>query len=73
MSTAPRRQGVLGCFSSPHNPGGIPTILSYIHCGGVKSHDFEKIYNATNSLVHFQIKNIFFYFEKLSSLLQRWR
>jgi hypothetical protein len=31
------------------------------------------IYNATSSLVRFEIKNIFFCFEKRSSLPQRWR
>jgi hypothetical protein len=32
-----------------------------------------KFYNATSSLVRFENKNIFSYFEKRSSLLQRWR
>jgi hypothetical protein len=32
-----------------------------------------KIYNATSSLARFEIKDIFFYFEKRASLLQRWR
>jgi hypothetical protein len=39
------------------NGGANPTIVSYI---------------ATSSLVRFVRKNIFFYFEKRSSLLQRW-
>jgi hypothetical protein len=43
-----------------------------------QSYDFDynagvvKIYNATGSLARFDNKNIFFYFEKRSSLLQRW-
>jgi hypothetical protein len=31
------------------------------------------IYNATGSLARFKNKDILFYFEKHSSLLQRWR
>jgi hypothetical protein len=31
-----------------------------------------EICNTTSSLLHFEIKNIFLYFEKRSSLLQRW-
>jgi hypothetical protein len=31
------------------------------------------IYNTTGSLARFENKNILFYFEKRSSLLQRWR
>jgi hypothetical protein len=31
------------------------------------------LYNATGSLARFENKNILFYFEKCSSLLQRWR
>jgi hypothetical protein len=38
--------------------GANPTIASY---------------NATDSLARFENKIIFFYFEKRSSLLQRWR
>jgi hypothetical protein len=41
-----------------HTSGDWPTIASY---------------NATGSLERFDNKNIFFYFEKRSSLLQRWR
>jgi hypothetical protein len=46
--------------------GANPTIVSYnaIAC---------KIYNAAGSLARFVNKNILFYFEKRSSLLQRWR
>jgi hypothetical protein len=32
-----------------------------------------KIYKAARSLVRFEIKRIFFYYEKLSSLVQRRR
>jgi hypothetical protein len=43
-----------------------PTIMSY-NASAVKN------YNATSSLVRSETKNIFFYLEKRSSLLQRWR
>jgi hypothetical protein len=43
-----------------------PTIVSY-------NASAAKIYNTTSSLVRFENKSIFFYFEKRSSLLQRWR
>jgi hypothetical protein len=43
-----------------------PTIVSY-NASGVK------IYNTTGSQMRFENKNIFFYFEKRCSLLQRWR
>jgi hypothetical protein len=39
-------------------PGANPAIASY---------------NATGSLARFENKNILYYFEKRSSLLQRWR
>jgi hypothetical protein len=32
-----------------------------------------KIYNATSSLVRFEVNTVFFYSEKRSRLLQRWR
>jgi hypothetical protein len=32
-----------------------------------------KIYNAKGSLVRFENKNAFFYFEKSSNLIRRWR
>jgi hypothetical protein len=46
-------------------PGAKPTI----ECHNASA---VKIYNATVSLVRFESKNIFFDFEKRSSLLQRW-
>jgi hypothetical protein len=42
-------------------PGANPTILSY-------NASVEKIYNTTSSLVRFENKNIFLYFDKPSSL-----
>jgi hypothetical protein len=33
---------------------------------------YQIIYNTTSSLARFENKNIIFYFEKRSSLLQRW-
>jgi hypothetical protein len=39
------------------SPGPNPTIVSY-------NASVVKIYNATSSLVRFENKNIFFYFEK---------
>jgi hypothetical protein len=47
-------------------PGADPTTTSYNASVAI-------FYNATNSLAHFENKNIFFYIEKRSSLLQRWR
>jgi hypothetical protein len=35
--------------------------------------DNVNFYDATSSLVRFENKNMFFYFEKRSTLLQRWR
>jgi hypothetical protein len=46
-------------------PGANPTIAS-------NNDSAVKIYNATCSLVSFENKNILFYYEKCSSLLQRW-
>jgi hypothetical protein len=48
------------------NPGPNPTIMSY-------NASVVNFNNATGSLAHFENKNIFFPFEKRSSLLQRWR
>jgi hypothetical protein len=45
-------------------PGANPTIVNY-NAGAVE------IYNAMNSLARFENKNIFFYVEKRSGLLQR--
>jgi hypothetical protein len=55
-------------------PGANPTIVSY-NASAVKVYNASavKVYNATSSLVRFKVKNIFFYSEKRSSLLQRWR
>jgi hypothetical protein len=47
-------------------PGANPTIESY-------NASVVNFYNATGSLASFEMKNIFFHFEKCSSLLQRWR
>jgi hypothetical protein len=44
-------------------PAANPTIVSY-------NASAVRIYNATSSLVRFE-KNVFFYFEKRPSLLQR--
>jgi hypothetical protein len=46
--------------------GANPTALSY-------NASALKIYNATRNLVRFENKNMLSYFEKRSSLLQRWR
>jgi hypothetical protein len=46
--------------------GANPTIVSY-------NASVVNFYNATGSLARFENKNISFYFEKRSSLLQRWR
>jgi hypothetical protein len=47
-------------------PWTNPTIASY-------NASVIIFYNATGSLARFKIKNIIFYFEKRSSLLQCWR
>jgi hypothetical protein len=47
-------------------PGPNSTIVFY------NASDVN-FYNATGSLACCENKNIFFYFEKRSSLLQRWR
>jgi hypothetical protein len=47
-------------------PGANPTIASY-------NASAVKIYTTTSSLVRFENKNVFFYYEKRSSLLQRRR
>jgi hypothetical protein len=47
-------------------PGANPTIVSY-------NASAVKIYNATGSLVRFENKNIFFWLEKRSSILQHTR
>jgi hypothetical protein len=49
-----------------HCPGANPTIASY-------NANVVIFYNATDSLTRFENIIILFYFEKLSSLLQRWR
>jgi hypothetical protein len=46
-------------------PGANPTIVIDIASA-------VKLYNAKSSLVRFENKNIFFNFEKCSSLLQRY-
>jgi hypothetical protein len=46
--------------------GANPTIASY-------NASAVKIYNAMCGLVRFENKTILFYYEKGSSLLQRWR
>jgi hypothetical protein len=46
--------------------GANPTTLSY-------NASVVKFYNATGSPARFENKNIFFFFEKRYSLLQRWR
>jgi hypothetical protein len=48
------------------NSGANPTIV-YYNASAVN------FYNATGSLARFESKNIVAYFEKRSSLLQRWR
>jgi hypothetical protein len=57
-----RREKAADGFTS----GANPTIVSY-------SASDEKNYNAKSCLVRFENKNIFFYIEKRSSLLQRRR
>jgi hypothetical protein len=47
-------------------PGANPTIASY-------NASVVNFYNATGSLARFENENILFFFEKRSSLLQRWR
>jgi hypothetical protein len=47
------------------SPGVNPTIASY-------NASVVNVYNGTGSLARFENKNILFYFEKRSSLLQRW-
>jgi hypothetical protein len=47
-------------------PGANPTIASY-------NASVVNFYNATGSLARFENKNILWYFEKRSSLLQCWR
>jgi hypothetical protein len=47
-------------------PGVNPTIVSY-------NASAVNIYNATISLVRLENKNIFFDFDKRSTLQQRWR
>jgi hypothetical protein len=46
-----------GLSQASFHPGPNPTIASY-------SASVVKIYNSTSSLVRFENKNIFFYFEK---------
>jgi hypothetical protein len=47
-------------------PGANPTIASY-------NASVVNFYNAAGSLARFENKNILFFFEKRSSLLQRWQ
>jgi hypothetical protein len=47
-------------------PGANPMIVGY-------NASVVNFYNSTGSRARFENKNIFFYFEKRSSLLQRWR
>jgi hypothetical protein len=56
-------------FSQTHlcsHPEANPTTLIY-NAGVVN------FYNVTGTVACFENKNILFYFEKRSSLLQRWR
>jgi hypothetical protein len=46
--------------------GANPTVVIY-------NASVVNFFNATGSLARFEIKNTLFYFEKCSSLLQRWR
>jgi hypothetical protein len=57
-----------GCFFFPYPYKAMvnPTIASY-------NASIVNFYNGTGSLAHFKNKNILFYFEKCSRLLQRWR
>jgi hypothetical protein len=50
-------QTSLSLFFCVSSPGANPTTVSY-------NASVVKIYNATSSLVRFENKNIFFYFEK---------
>jgi hypothetical protein len=54
--------------------GANPTIAIY-NASVVNFYNASVVnfYNTTNSLARFKNKNILFYFETRSSLLQRWR
>jgi hypothetical protein len=56
----------------------MPTYIRYLQAkesnsGAINNASVGNFYNATGSLARFENKNAFFYFEKRSSLLQRWR
>jgi hypothetical protein len=53
-------------YTRKKRPGANPTIASY-------NASAVNFYNATGSLARFETKIMFFFFEKRSSLLQRWR
>jgi hypothetical protein len=59
------QNAILGSF---RNPGANPTIVSYNASAGANptivscNASAIKIYNATNSIVQFENKNIFFFF-----------
>jgi hypothetical protein len=59
--------GIVDCeIESRQCTGANPTVASY-------NASVVNFYNATGSLSRFENKNILLYFEKCSSLLQRWR
>jgi hypothetical protein len=58
--------GLTACDHPVFQAGANPTIASH-NASVVNS------YNTTSSLARSEIKSIFLFFEKRSSLLQRWR
>jgi hypothetical protein len=60
----PSLDGSVG--STTFQPGANPTTSIY-------NASIVNFYNATGNKARFENKNILFYFEKRSSLLQRWR
>jgi hypothetical protein len=54
------------CYAGILTSGANPTTSIY-------NASVVNFYNATGSLARFENKNILFYFEKRSSLQQRWR
>jgi hypothetical protein len=64
--TAPTRAGCPPQVLGNSQAGANPTTASY-------NASVVNFYNATDSLARFENKIVFFYFQKRTSLPQRWR